>query len=394
MSPPLIRRLGVLGVLVSWCFDPAVGAEEAPPPPFTVESARPYDALTRKFLSTEGWTGSDDAYSFPLGPDRTLWVFADTWIGRIEDGRRVKPRMINNSFAWMSLADPAAPLKFFWNDAGPQPRSVIPGGENGVWMWPGDGAVVDGRCYFFGKRVRSRTEGRPGFRFHWFGDELIRVDNPRDPPTGWKIDRRTFPEDPDALRPGVACVVDGKHLYAYGLLPKSLRRPGQDGPVGVQRIPLDRLAELDLAAWETWVEGPEGPRWAAKPGTPAVLFRDGAPEFTVSRVPGIPGFVAVYTAYGMGPYLRARHAPRPEGPWSEYIDVYTCPDSGEGIFVYAAKAHPELATEDGRLILTYCRNCGELAEHVRQPGAYFPQAVEVRLAPRVGDAQKAKGDKQ
>ena len=33
------------------------------------------------FAYTQGWLGADDAYSIPLGPDRSLWLFGDTFVG-------------------------------------------------------------------------------------------------------------------------------------------------------------------------------------------------------------------------------------------------------------------------------------------------------------------------
>src|SRR4051812_32396788 len=91
-----------------------------PAPALTLElvEAKPLPALTRQFQQTEGWTGGDGASSVPLGPERTLWLFADTWIGKIEGGRRVSPRMVNNTAAWQSLQDEKAPLRFFWDRSG------------------------------------------------------------------------------------------------------------------------------------------------------------------------------------------------------------------------------------------------------------------------------------
>jgi hypothetical protein len=80
--------------------------------------------------------------------------------------------------------------------------------------------------------------------------------------------------------------------------------------------------------------------------------------------------------------ILVRHAPRPEGPWSRPLRVYQCPDAGAKVFYYGAKAHPELGRRDGQLIITYCRNIGDLGEHVRRPEVYFPQAIEVLLRAR------------
>ena len=51
------------------------GAEEYPGQP-----AADWDAL---FTRAEGWTGGDVSAAFPLPGGRTVWVFGDSWIGRV-----------------------------------------------------------------------------------------------------------------------------------------------------------------------------------------------------------------------------------------------------------------------------------------------------------------------
>ncbi len=41
------------------------------------------------FDRTDGWTGADAAGSVDLGDGRTLWLFGDTWISKIRDGKRL-----------------------------------------------------------------------------------------------------------------------------------------------------------------------------------------------------------------------------------------------------------------------------------------------------------------
>jgi hypothetical protein len=61
--------------------------------------------------------------------------------------------------------------------------------------------------------------------------------------------------------------------------------------------------------------------------------------------------------------VRLRTAPRLEGPWSDPRSIYRIPElEGDyteridpNVFCYAAKEHPQYATED-RLILTYVCN--------------------------------------
>lgn len=349
-----------------WLFVGLAACASAQEAPFEIRSAEPAPALTARFARTEGWTGGDGAASIPLGGDRVLWSFADTWIGRIEGGRRVGPAMVNNTFA---LQSGEAPLEFFWKTEAGKPASVLKPEQEGAWYWPGDGVVVEGKLYLFCRLVRKQA-GLPGFEFDVFRCDLVRVENPTEPPPQWRTVRL---ELPTALQFGAASRVEGEHLYAWGLFPPAQLKK-LDRPIGVARLPLKRLVAFEAGGWEYW----DG-KWGERPGA---LFRDAAPEMSVGAVPGIPGLVATYTSLGLSREIMMRHASRPEGPWSKPIGVYRTPEEDAKLLIYGAKAHPELSREEGRVLITYCRNSGSLQEHVERPDIYFPRGVEVRLRSR------------
>jgi len=62
----------------------------------------------RAFTQKEGWTGGDVAASFILPGNRALWVFGDSFIGEVENGRRVNSTLVNNAIA-LHPHDPAKP---------------------------------------------------------------------------------------------------------------------------------------------------------------------------------------------------------------------------------------------------------------------------------------------
>jgi hypothetical protein len=342
---------------------------DPPAAPLVVESAKPRPDLTALFVRTSGWTGSDGAYSIALGPKRSLWLFGDTWIGRVEDGRREEARMVNNSAAWMDLGGEAN-MQFFWDNSGKDPAALLKPEKAGEWYWPGDGAVIDGKLYLFCHVLRRKEQGPPAFQFDWFADDLLCINNPNEEPAKWKFERRRLSSD---LKFGVACCFDGDHFYAYGNVPGP-RKP-LDAPLAVARIRKDKLAKLDMSAWET--HGKDG--WTSDLRLAEPIFRDGATEMSVQRLRGIDGWLAVYMPLGISHDIVVRHAERPEGPWSAPLKVYRCPDEAKDVFLYAGKGHAELAERDGQLIVTYCRNLGALGEHIKRPEIYAPQVVEVQL---------------
>ena len=153
------------------------------------------------------------------------------------------------------------------------------------------------------------------------------------------------------------------------------------------------VMEPDLSCVEYFLEDGSWSRVLASAGNeknqnifkdakkPKILFMDGAPEMSVCRVRGLPGYFAVY----MPPLTRRiamRWAEKPEGPWSEPLTLYNCPEKDDSILQYSAKSHQELLSDDaadGELIVTYCRNTKTMEEHFSKPEIYFPQALKIRL---------------
>jgi hypothetical protein len=343
----------------------------APPAaPFEVISAKPLPEFSARFVRTDGWTGSDGAYSIPLGPKRTLWLFGDTWIGRVENGKRVKPRMINNSAAWQELGNAPEPMRFFWDESRETPGAILRPQDEKTWHWPGDGAMVDGKLYLFVHVLRHQEKGAPGFQFDWFADELWQIANPEAEPTNWRVERGRLP---DAMHWGNACYFDGEYLNAYGSM--LVARP-LEAPLGLARIHRNHLAKFDPTKWAYRVEGG---RWSENPKGLDPVVRDGASELSVQKLRGIDGLVMVNIPLGLGSEIAVRQAAKPEGPWSAPIIAYRVPKQEDKVYVYAGKGHSELATKDGQMIITYCRNIGELREHISRPALYAPQVVEIML---------------
>jgi hypothetical protein len=361
-------------LLATACFAQAAPAEG----PLRVLDAAPLESLSRAFQQTSGWTGADGAYSIPISPERTLWTFDDTFVGRVEHGRRVGARMINNTFAWQALPAAGQPLQFFWQEQQGKPASVLVPDDAASWYWPGDGAIVDQRLYLLAKRVRKRAAGEPGFQFDWYGNDLLQIDNPADEPTKWRWRRIELPWGPEFPQLSSACLVEDGFFHIYGLFPASQLRPLHK-PLAVARISQTELTADKPHDWQFWTTDEAGGRWSATPQRMAALFNDAAPEMSIGRVPGLSGLVATYTAIGMSAEIRLRVAPQPEGPWSTSTLAYRCPEGAQKLHIYGAKAHPELSSTPGELVITYCVNTGSLSEHVAHPEIYIPRAIRLKL---------------
>ncbi|HEY9871730.1 MAG TPA: DUF4185 domain-containing protein [Candidatus Obscuribacterales bacterium] len=356
--------------------------EAADKPPFTVARSAASPQISRLFRKTDGWVGADAAYSVPLSAARTLWTFGDTWIGRIRGGKRIHCTMVNNSIALQSHGRLAPQLDFRWGRQDGKPVAFWRPEIAGTYYWPGDGAMVDGKLYVFLHVIRPKPDNPEPFQFEAVEDLVLQVDNPLEDLARWRSRIVKIGNSARVINFGVACLTDGEHLYAYCSYPPAGKRLAGH-PTVLARIDRQHLSALDMSAWQYWCNagapGHQG-QWQRRLENPVILFEDGAPEMSVKRVAGIAGFIAAY----MPPFSRTiflRHAPAPQGPWSERIAAYRCPEKDPRILVYSAKAHPQLAPGKLRLALTYCRNSEQFARHFDQPEIYFPQGVEVLLAP-------------
>jgi hypothetical protein len=107
---------------------------------------------------------------------------------------------------------------------------------------------------------------------------------------------------------------------------------------------------------------------------------DPAVEYSVTRLPGLKRYAAVYTGLGLSDRIVARFAESPEGPWSEAVLLCQCPEMkrDKRVFSYAAKAHPHLAGGN-ELVVSYVVNSFELGPVVNDATLYWPTFVRVTL---------------
>jgi len=130
----------------------------------------------------------------------------------------------------------------------------------------------------------------------------------------------------------------------------------------------------DPASYEYLVEAPTvsapdvRPKWARVFATTAPLFDSVPNEMSASWNEHLGVFVAVH-AYLRDPLIVLRTAPALTGPWSEPEVVFRPSRVGDDDLVYAAKEHPELAKDGGRVLyVTYVNSA-----------TYVSQMVEITL---------------
>lgn len=374
--------------------------------PFTVKSAVPDQALTNLFRSSSQWCGADGACSVPIDEDTTVWFFGDTFVRKEHRGTTAKSKLalqsklklqvksksdslaqdsassfdfVNNTVAVQKLK--IEKLDFFWRNINGKrwpvlnPKTV----GNKSYYWPGDGFLLDEKLFVVNKVIVPRLVKFPGdFGFEWKSDDLLRITNAGETPTKWQWKGVPLPEHNRTALMGTALLLNGDFAYFYSSLQKFARGPAVH-PTGVARIPQRALLAMDMSKFEFW----NGKTWVPDINEASVIFEDGASEMTVTELEGEPYLVTTYMA-PMSSDICMRFARKPEGPWSDPIKVYQCPEHLEVVLgrrtaVYSAKAHPEFSHHRDEIVVSYCPNPGEMKHYLARPDLYYPRIIRVTL---------------
>jgi hypothetical protein len=338
--------------------------------------------LLPEFNYTQGWLGADDAYSVPLSPGKSVWLFGDTFVGGENTQLRSQAKtMVRNSIG-ISICRPNADCKmsYFWHQhSAPKPRSFFDTGTDDLWYWPLDGFSEGETLYVALLAVRNKPDAKPSdaFGFEIAGTKLAIVSNRHTSPDKWHI---AIHDLTDAhLWAGVSILRDGDYVIWYTQVSEGEGR----GYMTAIRIPPNKMA-APSSAWEylrkdgQWVPG--------LPHDDAMhLIDQPISEMSVRFHPSIHKWVALSTGPEF-PSARAvaRLAESPLGPWSAPQTIFEFPEMKTGtpgydkdIFCYAVKEHVEF--NNGKFALTYACNSMVLSKTVADMDIYRPKVVALDL---------------
>lgn len=342
-------------------------------PRFTVEALPAYDAA---FARTSGWTGGDGAYTVALDRGRVLWLFGDTFIGRVQDGRRTDAHLVNNSAAIQSgPLDSGAALHFALRALPDgRPLAFLQPADGAGWLWPYHGVRTPKGLFLFLLQI-ERAEGPAGFGFKLVATWLGKVANPDEAPEAWTVAQQKIPWGRSDRVFGSAVLARGDDCYVYGTVDAVVEGRVRKRML-VARAPADRLE--DFGSWRFFAGG----GWLADADRAEAVCEDVAGEFSVSYQPALDRYVLVYTEGGLSEHIALRFARRPQGPWGEPVRVYRCPEAdwGPQIFCYAGKGHPEIGDGPQELIVTYVANATDLALLDADARLYRPRFIKVTFA--------------
>lgn len=339
-----------------------------------------------------GWTGADGIYSIPLNSfdaqsntpaDSQLILFSDTFIGEVDsNNHRVNAHMVNNTIAMLQSNIPdTSKIKFFWRtDSTNIPKTVFvpntPNADPGDWYWLMDGISVNGTIYVYALRL-NQSSGGMGFEVNGvallkftidpvnFISSVQQFDTPlflKNISGGWDIvlGQAIMPMTVASGNPSP----DG-YIYVYG--PKSY----SSGKELVAARVLPQNIE-NFGQYQYW----NGTGWGSSIADLAPLTNGISQEFSVTPVKDGKYLVV----FQMGNSVGVRMGESPVGPFGIFQKVYDCPEIqiDPDIFVYNAKAHPNLSNEE-ELLISYNVNSFNFASHFSNADIYRPRFIYLTI---------------
>ena len=341
------------------------------------ETIPQYDNL---FARNMGWTGADGDYSIALSDNVTLWLYSDTWVGKVIENRHDNSMLINNSVGLQYGKDPStAKVKFFYKlDKKGKPVALITPSDGRGWFWIYHGVLTKKGLYLFLMQIE-----RDGDWFKHTGAWIGHITNPFDKPTQWRIVQHKIPfgkftPKGDTLF-GSAVLKDNGYVYIYGTDEDVENNGYHRKYMVIARVPEDKIT--DFSQWRFYVDG----EWQNDSTKASRLCGNIANEYSVSFMPSLNKYVMVYTENGNSQNIVLRLAPTPTGLWSASTLVYKCPETtwNKNYFCYAAKAHPSLSLKADELIVTYIANSTDFFQMANDAKIYRPRFVRLKLSTTV-----------
>jgi len=342
-----------------------------------VESSRPAPDLDALFSGGDGWIGGDGVYSVTLSRGEILWLFSDTWVGKIENGKRTNATLVNNTVGIQKKPDARIAFTIARNKDQKPAALIVPTDGRG-WYWLQAGIAHQEKLHLFLNHVEKGSE-KDVFGFRLTGMALATVANPEDPPRSWRITQTRLPNTiySPVRTPawGMATLPVEDTLYIYGI-DEHRGKGAPDRKMTVARVPVAELA--DFSKWRYYQDG----QWVEDYRQTGAQGKDLAWEYSVT--PLGKEYLLVTTQMGLSPRIMGRVAPNPWGPWSEPVVLYECPEMArdKNLFTYAAKVQP-CFSRDREIVVSYVVNSFDFWQVARDASLYWPRFVRVKLAPPV-----------
>jgi hypothetical protein len=345
-------------------------ADTAPPQESKVASVR---NLGNQFLSNSvGVTGADGATSLVLPTGESLWVFGDTVEGPFETIRGLDLSHLRSNTAAIvprqNASNGIRDFRFLATADGKRPRQIVPFAADEdpskQRVWAVHGVCIGERIYLYYHAITllSGVDVFVNFKLDGMGIARAEVKD-------FAFTRLTAPDGTREFwkgdQPGFGVFVEQHedYIYLWGSLMTGMY---------LARTTSESIEDLEryeyLVAAPTVARPDVEPKWS-KTFDPAGALFDSVPnEMSAAYNPYLGQHVAFHSLHRENKIVM-RTAPKITGPWSSPHVVYRPERVDDADLIYAAKEHPELARDRGRVIYVTFVNSA----------TYIPQMIELTL---------------
>lgn len=344
MSLPRVLASVALAAAFGTALSPVVGdmgVAEAAGSCSTTPSAinvSPDTTLQNLFINygnaSIGWTGGDGTYSAALPDGRELWLFSDTFLGVVHNGKRNRARTpyLHNSFVVENAQGQITQTLYTTTTKKPS-AYIDTTSKNPIkfGFWPG-ATVVSGQTLYVS--LAEYTFGQSPFSFKRIHNFVAEFNLPTLQLTGMV----QLPDGP--INWAIWMLQDSGNLYVYG---------SQGNFLYVAMVP----GSNPLGPWSFY----DGSGWSsdASQAVPIANFGNGG---SVTVVNGTYVLITMGDSSNSNQTMEASFSCSPTGPFVNDTAIFVAHDGAQypakwGVRAHDAHAHPELSPDPNTLIVSY-----------------------------------------
>ena len=278
--------------------------------------------------SGPGWTGGDGTLSVALPDGRTLWLFGDSFLGKVRpDGSRpTESPLIRNCL----IVQNGKHLEALHGGSDRHPEAFLMADGPDHWYWPGDGTVSGRQVAVFFHRFRQVSAKLWGWTWDGTVIALLRRED-------FSLAGLIPAPDANGVVYGAAVLEKDGWTYVFGT-----ERRGTLNHLHVARAPGGDLE----ASWQFWT----GDGWGRDEMASRALLAGVGRQFGALRLGDGVGLVTMDLRQPFSPRMVLYAAESPVGPWRGPVEVYRAPEANAEIAAYNAFVHPQFDGPGGQLI--------------------------------------------
>lgn len=301
-------------------------------------TVQPDSSFTDRLLppDAEGISGADGTLSIDLGAQGSLFIWGDSFIGPVENDRRVlSTKFILGNTATLWNGQTACSL-YGGTFEEPLPFIATDSSEKDLtWYWPGDGYIEGQQLYLFMSKYGNKRGHLGPFAFTYQGCDFVVVDRR----TMRVQSRHSLLDSNSSVHYGHGVLRVGSYLYLYGSEADNVQFRSE---IHVMRFPW-RDGVPELSSPQYW----DGHRWNRHADSSRALegiYSAVSEQFSIRQINGkivllnqdryqVPGQIYLY------------QSTRPEGPFINEQLIHTIQEpelEQDSLFTYNAMMHPQI----------------------------------------------------